>query len=101
MFGSWSRELDEGEEAVVKVGAFYDEMGEEIIGVPQEEKIVSSRSARWQDAGGEQLGSWHEGESDGKGESGASIQGEWRRACHCCRGSHVGKEEGERRAGKG
>ena len=74
--GRRGRQLGVGEEAVEEVGAFDEEVREEVVGVPEEEEAQFGGDGLGEDAGGEELCRGHEGEGDGEGEEGAGVEGE-------------------------
>ena len=101
--GRRGRELGVGEEAVEEVGALDEEVGEEVVGVPEEEEAeFGGRGFRGEDGGGEELRGGHEREGDGEGQEGARVEGEGFRGVdvvgHCFGGGWVGYAVGDDRA---
>lgn len=81
------RQLDVGEEAMVEVTPFDDEVSQEVVGVPEEQKVVFSGYVLWQDIGSQGLSRWHEREGHGEREGCARIElegrrGDWHRRSH-------------------
>ena len=74
--GRSGRELDVGEEAVVEVGAVDYEVGEEVVGVPEEEVFEFAGDGFGEGVGGEELGCWHQTEGDSEGDESACVERE-------------------------
>lgn len=62
-----------GEEAFVKEGAFDEDVGQGIVGVPHEEDAVAGWLAG-EVAVGQEVGNWHEGEGEGDAETCWEVQ---------------------------